>query len=86
MSLLSRIDSSLLDGALEITRKLQAAGYPTYFAGGAVRDLLLDRELADIDIATAAPPDVVQSLFEHTIAVGAQFGVIVVVQASTSTR
>jgi len=84
MSLLSRIDQRLLDGALEITRRLQAAGYPAYFAGGAVRDLLLGRELADIDIATAAPPDVVQNLFEHTIAVGAQFGVIVVVESSNS--
>ncbi len=79
MSLLSRIDPTLLDGALAITRRLHAAGYQAYFAGGAVRDLLLGRELSDIDIATAAPPDVIQGLFGQTLAVGAQFGVIVVV-------
>jgi len=47
-----------------------------------VRDILLAREPADWDVATDATPDRVQQLFPHSLAVGAQFGVIVVTQDS----
>ncbi|GEM_PF-122740 len=73
------IPGGLLDGALAIVRRLREAGYEALFAGGAVRDLLLGRVVSDIDIATSAPPDRIESLFERTIPVGKQFGVIVVV-------
>lgn len=63
-----------------IVRRLVEAGYPTYFAGGTVRDMLLGEQPADIDIATAAPPDAIASLFPKTIPVGAEFGVILVIQ------
>ena len=43
-----------------------------------MRDRLLDRASKDIDIATSAHPDEVERLFRRTIAVGKQFGVIVV--------
>jgi len=47
-----------------------------------VRDILLGREPADYDVATDAVPERVQQLFPHSLAVGAQFGVIVVTQDS----
>ena len=47
-----------------------------------MRDILLAREPADWDVATDATPDRVQQLFPHSLAVGAQFGVIVVTQDS----
>jgi poly(A) polymerase len=43
-----------------------------------VRDLLLNREPKDWDVATDAPPDRVRRLFSNTQAVGAAFGVILV--------
>jgi len=43
-----------------------------------VRDLLLGREAADYDVTTDATPDRVMQLFPDSIAVGAQFGVILV--------
>ena len=49
-----------------------------YFAGGAVRDLLLRRNVADIDIACSAPPEQVESLFQKTIPIGRNFGVTAV--------
>ena len=49
-----------------------------------MRDLLLGREIADIDIATSAAPDVVEELFPQTVGVGKQFGVIVVVLNQTN--
>jgi len=47
-----------------------------------VRDLLLGREPADYDVSTDATPDRVQQLFPGSLAVGAQFGVIIVMQDS----
>lgn len=47
--------------------------------GGVVRDLLLGRPPVDLDIATAAPADRVAALFDRTVAVGVQFGVVAVI-------
>lgn len=69
----------MLAAACEIVQVLRAAGHTALFAGGCVRDALLDRPLKDIDIATSAAPDEVERLFPgQTVAVGKAFGVIVV--------
>jgi poly(A) polymerase len=44
-----------------------------------VRDLLLGRPPNDLDIVTAAPPAAVTALFDRTVPVGAEFGVVAVV-------
>jgi len=64
--------------AERICRTLREAGHQSYLVGGCVRDILLGREPADYDVATDATPDRVQHLFPRSLAVGAQFGVIVV--------
>src|SRR2546423_7964424 len=66
--------------AREIARRLRRAGHVAYFAGGCVRDLLSGKPPKDVDIATDARPEVVQKLFPRTYAVGAHFGVIVVLE------
>src|SRR5213596_2110279 len=66
--------------ATELVRRLRAAGHEAYLAGGCVRDRLLGREPLDYDIATSAPPETVQALFRRTVPVGAQFGVILIVE------
>lgn len=66
--------------ARTIAERLQARGHIAYYAGGCVRDALLGTEPVDYDIATSARPEEVQALFPRTVAVGAQFGVIVVVE------
>ena len=67
--------------ATEIVRKLRDAGFLAYFAGGCVRDLLLDRPAKDYDVATSARPEQVRELFgrRKTLAVGESFGVIMVI-------
>ncbi|MBN1307236.1 MAG: CCA tRNA nucleotidyltransferase [Chitinispirillaceae bacterium] len=66
--------------AVSIISRLAEAGYEALFAGGAVRDMIMERtDDGDIDIATSARPEAVSRLFSHTIPVGAQFGVIIVV-------
>ena len=66
--------------AKRLVERLRATGHEAFFAGGCVRDMLLGKEAHDIDIATSATPDEVQKLFPRTVAVGAQFGVIVVLE------
>ncbi len=73
------LSSSKGQAALEIVRKLKDAGHEALFAGGCVRDHLLGTQPTDYDIATSATPDQVESLFQKTIPVGKQFGVILVI-------
>jgi poly(A) polymerase len=82
MGLLSQIEPRFLNGALQVVKTLREAGYEALFAGGVVRDLLLRRPISDIDVTTSAPPEMIESLFDYTIPVGRQFGVVIVVIAS----
>jgi poly(A) polymerase len=66
--------------AREIAERLRARGHIAYFAGGCVRDMVRGLPAKDFDIATDATPEVVQKIFPHTYAVGAHFGVVVVVE------
>ena len=66
--------------AREIVRKLRVARHVAYYAGGCVRDLLRGEVPKDIDVATDARPETVQKIFPRTYAVGAHFGVIVVLE------
>jgi poly(A) polymerase len=73
--------SARQQAATQIVDRLRAAGHAAYFAGGCVRDLLLGREPLDFDVATSATPEQVLATFPRTFAVGAQFGVVLVVDA-----
>ena len=66
--------------ALGVVRRLQAAGHVAFWVGGCVRDQLLGKEPCDYDIATSARPPEVEALFAHTVPVGRQFGVVVVIE------
>jgi poly(A) polymerase len=65
--------------AISSVEQLRALGHSAYLVGGCVRDLLLGLVPQDYDIATSARPEEVMELFPETIAVGAQFGVVLVV-------
>lgn len=66
-------------GAMPILRTLQEAGYEAYFVGGSVRDILLNKPIHDVDIATSAFPAEVKELFHRTIDVGIDHGTVMVV-------
>lgn len=61
---------------LRIARTLEKAGFETWCVGGAVRDALLGHQHLDWDLATAAKPPEVRSLFARTVPVGIDFGTI----------
>ncbi|HEY3258276.1 MAG TPA: CCA tRNA nucleotidyltransferase [Gemmatimonadaceae bacterium] len=66
---------------LRIARTLEKAGFETWCVGGAVRDALLGLQHLDWDLATAARPNEVRSLFARTVPVGIDFGTVGVLDA-----
>ena len=65
--------------AKRLMQELKSHGHQALFNGGCVRDRLRGKTPKDYDIATSATPEQVQKLFPRTVLVGAQFGVVVVV-------
>jgi len=64
--------------ANSICETLRDKGYQALLCGGCVRDLILGREPADYDVTTDATPEQVMALFLESVAVGAQFGVVLI--------
>src|SRR3990170_5182826 len=50
----------------KILSTLTQAGFEAYVVGGAVRDLLMKKEVTDWDFTTNATPEQIQSLFQTT--------------------
>src|SRR6184192_3815899 len=72
--------SPMEEAARKVAARLRDAGHIAYFAGGCVRDMVRGLTPKDYDIATDARPEVVQRIFPRTYAVGAHFGVIIVLE------
>lgn len=70
--------SPVFTKALPVLKEIISAGYEAYFVGGSVRDLLLDRHIHDVDIATSAYPEEIKKIFPHTIDTGIQHGTVTV--------
>ena len=66
----------LPDEVVRIAATLERAGFETWCVGGALRDRLLGSPAMDVDLATAARPEQVRRLFPRTVAVGARFGTV----------
>ena len=74
--------SSMKEAARKIVERLRSEGHIAYFAGGCARDIVRRVPPKDYDVATSAAPEIVQKLFPRTVAVGAHFGVIIVLENS----
>ena len=74
--------SALRDYAVEVVRRLRESGFEALWAGGCVRDQLLELDPQDYDVATSAKPEEIRQVFGYrrTIPVGAAFGVVTVLE------
>jgi tRNA nucleotidyltransferase/poly(A) polymerase len=73
--------------AISLCQRLHDHRFQAYIVGGALRDVLLDRPLGDIDIATDAHPDDISRLFSHVIPTGKAFGTMtVIIKTGTCTE
>lgn len=68
------------DGALNILSRLESGGFSAFVAGGAVRDLIMQKTPHDYDIATSARPEEVKSIFRRTIDTGIKHGTVTVIE------
>lgn len=59
---------------------IKAAGFEAYIVGGSVRDVLLNKPIHDVDIATSAFPEEIKQIFPRTIDVGIQHGTVMVLE------
>lgn len=64
--------------ALPILQQISANGYEAYFVGGSVRDHLLGKPIADVDIASSAFPAEIKTIFPTTIDTGIKHGTVTV--------
>ncbi|MEK9825215.1 MAG: polynucleotide adenylyltransferase PcnB, partial [Methylotenera sp.] len=72
-----KINRSLLsNAALRTIDGLQKAGFEAYIVGGAVRDLLLNRNPKDFDVATDATPEEVNRIFRRSRIIGRRFRLV----------
>ncbi|MDO8659780.1 MAG: polynucleotide adenylyltransferase, partial [Candidatus Parcubacteria bacterium] len=67
METIKNIESKIPKEVSHVTSTLESAGFEAYLVGGCVRDLLMDREPKDWDVATNAIPGQIIPLFEKTI-------------------
>ncbi|MFM9836402.1 MAG: polynucleotide adenylyltransferase PcnB [Methylophilaceae bacterium] len=72
-----KIDKGLISSAaLKTCEGLQKAGFKAYIVGGAVRDLLLNYQPKDFDIATDATPEQVYKVFRRSRIIGRRFRLV----------
>lgn len=71
------------DGALNILSRLETGGFSAFIAGGAVRDLIMNKTPHDYDIATNARPEEIKRLFRRTIDTGIKHGTVTVIDNQT---
>ena len=68
------LDEDLIDqDAAKVVKRLVRAGYEAYLVGGCVRDLLLDIDPKDFDVATSATPEQVRAEFRNARVIGRRF-------------
>jgi len=68
--------NSISSGALKVCDVLADRGHAAYVVGGAVRDLLLNIEPKDFDIATDARPEQIKPLFRRALLIGRRFRLV----------
>ena len=87
MSELQKIDLTRIEEGLskkqqlcmrELCQELHDAGFRCHLVGGAVRDLLLQKKVKDLDFASSALPEQLCGIFPNTIPTGIKHGTITV--------
>lgn len=67
---------SISPNALKILYRLNEAGHTAFLVGGSVRDLLLQRQPKDFDIATSAHPEEIRRIFKNSRLIGRRFRLV----------
>ncbi len=60
----------------KVVRMLSKEGYQVHLVGGSLRDVVLDIEPEDWDLATEAKPEEMLQIFPKSVSTGARFGMV----------
>ena len=78
------IKNSHILNALNVLNKITEEGYEAYIVGGTVRDILLEKQPHDIDIATNIPMDTISNIWKtHDIGQSKDFGIVTIKEKNT---
>ncbi|WP_157796490.1 CCA tRNA nucleotidyltransferase [Bacillus sp. FJAT-45037] len=72
------MNQSVIQAAKPVLRELENHNHRAHIVGGAVRDLLLNRPIADIDIVTSATAEQIQGIFPKTFRMNNQHQTVIV--------
>lgn len=64
---------ALDDNAMKVVYRLLDEGHEAYLVGGCIRDLLLNKQPKDFDVATSAHPEEAEELFRRARLIGRRF-------------
>ena len=67
---------SISDSALKVLYRLSKSGHRACLVGGGVRDLLLEIQPKDFDVATDATPEEIRALFKNSRIIGRRFRLV----------
>ena len=65
--------ANISKAALKVLYRLKDGGFQAYLVGGSVRDLLLNGQPKDFDVATDATPEEVRAIFNNSRLIGRRF-------------
>lgn len=63
-----------------VLKEIVNNGYKAHLVGGAVRDILLNRNIYDYDITTNASPEIIIGIFDKVIETGIKHGTVTIVK------
>ncbi|MBU0975335.1 MAG: HD domain-containing protein [Patescibacteria group bacterium] len=75
----TKIKEKIPSYVMSIARILGKEGFEAHLVGGGVRDIVMNRDPKDYDLATDALPEDVLKIFPKAVATGAKFGSIIVI-------
>ncbi|NRB37549.1 MAG: polynucleotide adenylyltransferase PcnB [Pseudomonadales bacterium] len=62
--------------ALKVMQRLNQSDFQAYLVGGAVRDMMLDKQPKDFDVATDATPEQIRKVFKNSRIIGRRFRIV----------
>ncbi|WP_456289890.1 CCA tRNA nucleotidyltransferase [Paenibacillus sp. AK002] len=77
-------DPDMAERSADVIRTLLRHGHEAYWVGGCVRDEYMGRRVSDMDITTAALPEVTCSVFPKVIPTGIKHGTVTVLMEGQS--
>lgn len=73
------MNSKIPKYVIDIMETIEKHNYMSYLVGGSVRDILLNKQPKDYDIATSATPNQIKNMFSHVVLTGEKYGTVTVV-------